>query len=528
MTFYRLTHALLQGRPYFGSALRALQGDPSRHQYFEPAVRRAAALGKGKAIDILEVGSWAGASAVTWARALQAVGCSGRVVCVDTWAPYFDTDADIASHYQDMDEAARRGEIYRLFLHNIKACGVAGVVSHHVIDSRKMDSLFEPGSFSIVYIDGNHALDFVRSDIAAAKALTRVNGIVCGDDLELPLDKVEDAAHRAQVKLGVDYAYSEHAKAHYHPGVTEAVHEAFGVVSNYEGFWATEHAEKGWTPATLNVSTVSLPEHIKDAMEDAVELIGEVGEFNVVSAGGRYAAVSKRLGPIDVFSERIGERDLTSLVFSGDSANAVLEKARRAVSEIEAAQAARASDDQRWTVLSQRVDALSAGVQEQTHALSSMNTRTDEQSTALDAIKTRIDQHSNALEAAVVSLIQRIAEASAGIESRMSTEASAITAAVDTMKQEADRQAQADAVRISALAQRIDNLSGDVSRVGDALDEEAKRGCTEAIEMRRLLAALTQAVIDADGRIDDLTRLCDSSLSQRVRRLFRINQVAAE
>ncbi|MEQ1811909.1 MAG: class I SAM-dependent methyltransferase, partial [Terricaulis sp.] len=204
MTFPRLTHALLQGKPYFGSALRALQGDPSRHQYFEPAVRRAAALTRGKPVDILEVGSWAGASAVTWARALQAVGCGGRVVCIDTWAPYFDTDADAASHYQDMDEAARRGEIYRLFLHNIEACGVADIVSHHIADSRKMESLFEPGSFSIVYIDGNHALDFVRSDIKAAKALTSANGIVCGDDLELSLDQVDAAAHGAEVKLGVD------------------------------------------------------------------------------------------------------------------------------------------------------------------------------------------------------------------------------------------------------------------------------------------------------------------------------------
>lgn len=507
MTFPRLTRALLQGKPYFGSALRALQGDPSRHQYFEPAVRRAAALNNGKPIDVIEIGSWAGASAITWARALQAVGCGGRVVCIDTWAPYFDKGADAASHYQDMDEAARRGEIYRLFLHNIEACGVADIVSHHIVDSRQMESLFDPGSFAIVYIDGNHALDFVRSDIKAAKALASANAIVCGDDLELSREEVDAAAHQAEVKLGVDYAYSERAKAHYHPGVTEAVHEALGAVSNYGGFWAVERAAEGWRAATLDTKNARVPEHIKDAQDDAVELIGEVGEFNIVSAGGRFAAVSRRLGPTDVFSERVGERDLTSLVFSGDSASEVIEKARRAVSEAEAAQAARAIDDQRWTALSQRVDALSAGAQQQTQ-------RIDEQSSTLHAIRARVDEQSNALTDAVASLLQRIAEAGERIEARIGAEAGALTAAVDASNHEIARQAQAEALRVSSLALSIDQLGA--------------RTAAEATEQRRLLSALTQEVIEADGRIDDLTRLHNSSLTQSVRRLFGINQVAAE
>lgn len=514
MTFHRLTHALLQGKPYFGSALRALQGDPSRHQYFEPAVRRAAHLNDGKPVDILEVGSWAGASAISWAHALQAVGCGGRVVCIDTWAPYFDTNADAASHYQDMDEAARRGEIYRLFLHNIETCGVSELISHHVVDSRKMSSLFEPGSFSIVYIDGNHALDFVRSDIATAKLLAGANGIVCGDDFELSLDQVDAAAHKAEIGLGVDYAYSQHAQAHYHPGVTEAVHDAFGAVSNYGGFWAVERRAGEWSPSTLDTSKLSLPDHIRSAQDDDVKLIGEVGEFNVVSAGGRYAAISRRLGPVDVFSERVGERDMSSLVFGGDSEIEVVEKARKALAEMEAHEAARTLEHQRWNALSQRVEALSAGAEQQAQALRDVNTRIEQQSNALEAIKSRGEEHATALQEAVASLVQRIAEASARIESQMRTDASAITAAIDASAQEIARRAHADALRVSDLAHHIDELSASTS--------------AEAVEQRRLLAALTQEVIEADGSIDDLRRVHNSSITQRVRRLFRINQVAAE
>ncbi|MEQ1811222.1 MAG: hypothetical protein ABL889_14925, partial [Terricaulis sp.] len=130
------------------------------------------------------------------------------------------------------------------------------------------------------------------------------------------------------------------------------------------------------------------------------------------------------------------------------------------------------------------------------------------------AIRERGDEQSNALTDAVAGLLQRIAEAAARIESRMSTEASAITAAVDASKQEIARQAQAEALRVSGLAQSIDELGTRTSK--------------EAVEQRRLLSALTQEVIEADGRIDDLTRLHNSSLAQRVRRLFGISQVAAE
>ena len=91
MSFQRLAHALLHGRPYFGQALRALQGNPARHRYFEPTVRRRSALRDGP-IRILEIGSWAGASAVTWACALRAVGRTGGVTCIDVWRSYFEAE----------------------------------------------------------------------------------------------------------------------------------------------------------------------------------------------------------------------------------------------------------------------------------------------------------------------------------------------------------------------------------------------------------------------------------------------------
>src|ERR1017187_8662004 len=73
MSYRTLAEALLAGRPYFGPALCALQSVPERHQICLPIVIVLARRREGLQLDILEIGSWAGASAVTWAMALREI-----------------------------------------------------------------------------------------------------------------------------------------------------------------------------------------------------------------------------------------------------------------------------------------------------------------------------------------------------------------------------------------------------------------------------------------------------------------------
>src|ERR1700694_4015714 len=95
MSYRRLAEALLQGQPYFGPALRSLQGLPQRHRYILPVVK---ALARSPCIEILEIGTWSGASAVSWASALKKLGAGGHVTCVDAWLPYFDLEKEKGSH----------------------------------------------------------------------------------------------------------------------------------------------------------------------------------------------------------------------------------------------------------------------------------------------------------------------------------------------------------------------------------------------------------------------------------------------
>src|SRR6185503_20791796 len=117
MSYRRLAEAMLQGRPYFGPALRALQGPPERHQYIRPVVN--AVKNAAGPLEILEIGSWAGASAISWAAALKELGLQGRVTCVDAWLPYFDLEKEKGGHYERMNRAAETGMIYKLFQHNV-------------------------------------------------------------------------------------------------------------------------------------------------------------------------------------------------------------------------------------------------------------------------------------------------------------------------------------------------------------------------------------------------------------------------
>lgn len=63
---------------------------------------------------VLEIGSWAGQSAMLWGDELRRSGRPGKVFCIDTWKPFASREqisgsAGVAA----MDRAARRDKIFR-------------------------------------------------------------------------------------------------------------------------------------------------------------------------------------------------------------------------------------------------------------------------------------------------------------------------------------------------------------------------------------------------------------------------------
>lgn len=324
MSFRTLAEALLSGRPYFGPALCAMQGAPERHRYFLPVVTGMARRREGRHLDILEIGSWAGASTVSWALALRETGAVGTVTCVDPWAPYFDVESERARHYLDMDSAARDGLVALLFEHNIRSAGVAGMVRQLRGYSQNVLPELPGGQFDIVYIDGSHRFEDVCFDIREAKRLLRDDGVICGDDLEIEAGALPAGELAQAIASGRDYLSSATPGSHYHPGVTGAVAQEFRAVGVWEGFWAAQPRDGEWAAPGLDVDALRLPVHI-DRRQGQVRLVDSTETHNIIESDGAYFAVHKSLGPVDLFHEQLGDREMAPLLLTG----ATLDEVRR-------------------------------------------------------------------------------------------------------------------------------------------------------------------------------------------------------
>lgn len=255
----RYRECLRRGRPYFGPLFGALQGDPRRHFHMDALVRTVSSE-TDQPVRILEVGSWAGGSAITWAKALSYYSAKGgAVVCVDPWAPYIRADEIDNLTLYEMRRALEGNKILQLFLHNVRSAQCVDVVIPIVGTLRRAADQIK-GEFDIVFLDGDHSYDAVRCDIDAATPLVREGGVLCGDDLELQLGEVSITdANRAG-----DFVFSAAAGSWFHPGVTLAVGEAFGQIKSYLGFWAVQRRGRAWRPVDLDTGgrEVKIPGHL--------------------------------------------------------------------------------------------------------------------------------------------------------------------------------------------------------------------------------------------------------------------------
>ncbi len=239
--------ALSSNQPYFGHAVRGIQSGPLRYAILRSLVKGVINQEYTNSINVLEVGSWIGASALTFARSIQDFnGGDGLVTCVDKWEPYIDTSIDNGSTSQIMSLAIELNIAYTLFQHNCKCCNI-----EHLVEVKRGTSqdilakLIDGKKFDVIYIDGDHRYEAVVGDILMAKKLLASGGILCGDDLEKQVHEVDLDILQKGVEEGRDTIVSGEKGYSFHPGVTLAVNEAIGEVSSYAGLWLMVNQEDG-------------------------------------------------------------------------------------------------------------------------------------------------------------------------------------------------------------------------------------------------------------------------------------------
>ncbi|MBX3328789.1 MAG: class I SAM-dependent methyltransferase [Nitrospira sp.] len=375
---YSLQFAREHHKPYFGRQLSAFQSPPVRYALLADLARYA--LRGRSAVRILEIGSWAGASAITFGTVVRELQIPvRRIICIDQWSKYF-VDEDSSLHYRSMNAAATTREIQKLFQHNVQVCGLEEMIQVRNANSREVLPELESAAFDLVYIDGSHKKDDVLYDLEQAKRLVRNGAMICGDDLELLKSEIDSDAHQLALGKDTDFVVDPRTGASYHPGVTEAIATVFNDVWQEHGLWCVKRSGELWSIPDFQVSNLEIPTHLQHAVEipyglfngyelfrqgdgfvaypmasphwfqnrivcssieelalllDAIERIDQAraprivesrDSFNIVSYKGRYWAISKSLGPTELFRERLGERDLAPLLFSADTLDEVKAK----------------------------------------------------------------------------------------------------------------------------------------------------------------------------------------------------------
>ncbi|MEE9913625.1 MAG: class I SAM-dependent methyltransferase [Deltaproteobacteria bacterium] len=252
------------GRCYFGKYLASAQGLKIRHHYMTQLVQRYSGCSQER-IVLIEIGSWAGGSAITWASAIQKYSdAKGSVICVDPWIDYIDCDADKDPILKTMKEALIANKIYKLFLHNVISSGFSEMISILRGASEDVLPAISEGSADIIYIDGDHSYDHVMKDITRSFHLLKDGGILCGDDLELQYRDVDQTTIHSCNHL--DYITDPGTKIKYHPGVSLAVHDYFKTeVSAWDGFWAMQKNTHGFSKISLSEGDeiIHIPKHLQ-------------------------------------------------------------------------------------------------------------------------------------------------------------------------------------------------------------------------------------------------------------------------
>jgi hypothetical protein len=246
----RYHYCLATGQTYFGAFMGAKQGWPKRYIAMTDLIETELKGWQGSNFKLLEIGSWAGGSALLWGKALKGhPELKPQLLCVDPWV-FYEMTSDYGLSKKLMEKGFKHDRIYRLFHHNITAAGLNDILVEIRGSSEQTLPLMRAGSFNWIYVDGNHSYEYVKTDLGLAAPLVAEGGIICGDDLEVQLDQIDrDNAMAFKFK---DFILDPKSKTWFHPGVALGVGEFFQRhISDRDGFWALRKRNGQWEDIQL-------------------------------------------------------------------------------------------------------------------------------------------------------------------------------------------------------------------------------------------------------------------------------------
>jgi hypothetical protein len=147
-----------------------------------------AARSKTDRLVVVEVGSWKGLSASTFASTLKSNGFTNfTILCIDTWlgAPEFWTwGLNDPTRGESLNKVNGWPTVFTTFTKNMKKLGHDDVVVPLPLSSMQAADVlaYYKIAADIVYIDAAHEYEPVKQDIKAYWPLVKPGGTLMGDD----------------------------------------------------------------------------------------------------------------------------------------------------------------------------------------------------------------------------------------------------------------------------------------------------------------------------------------------------------
>ena len=197
-----------------------LAGWNSDHPLFDVLVNEAVAKTEEsgvKEVEIVEIGSWKGRSAVHMAKALkEARGGKfrpgDRIYCLDTWQGGIDHLLSDLPQDEIPRELGYPFPLYRQFLWNCYREEVHEVIQPVVAPSAIGIGLLRAQGISpdLAYVDGAHDHDGAYSDLSGIYPLVAPGRVVFGDDVNMPgvqsaVSRFMDREGIAQIEIDVPF-----------------------------------------------------------------------------------------------------------------------------------------------------------------------------------------------------------------------------------------------------------------------------------------------------------------------------------
>ncbi len=242
---------------------RAVLSAPVRHIFMISTIGFMKSI-KSENISILEIGSWFGASTLSWAQGLKEYYDSkGEINCVDAWKPFFELEEHKEEEYvAEMEKLLEDDTVFKIFLHNINTIDNSIKINYFRQMSNEFFNSQKSKKYDIIFIDADHTYNSVLNDIKKSLDLINEGGVICGDDLNMQLCEVDKI--NAKENHNKDFIRDIKTGRNFHPGVTLAVDEIFGNVNSWGGFWAVQKVGDKWVNISLKNIPIVYPTHFND------------------------------------------------------------------------------------------------------------------------------------------------------------------------------------------------------------------------------------------------------------------------